>query len=265
MRVVVVLQRLGGARLLACRSCGSLAVCAPHGRALHDVGDALGCDARLHRAPAGVRRVRRAGALRAVREGISSLTTRVAALLGVDAVEVSAATAEVPEGARVVVGTEAVLSRVRHAPLVCFADLDDYLGAPRAHGSLAALRAIGLAGRLVGARGSAAPGSRARPDAPAGPPRGHRRGPRRPAGPRRGRAGDRAPSSRCRRTWRSRALAAPGAAALAESLRADGVEVTEDRGAFLASAGSHRELCDALADVGRGSEPVRVEVDPPGR
>ena len=93
-----------------------------------------------------------------MREGITSLTTRVAALLGVEALEVSAATKEVPDDARVVVGTEAVLTRVRRASLVCFADLDDYLSAPRAHGSLAALRAIGLAGRLVGARGSSAPG-----------------------------------------------------------------------------------------------------------
>jgi hypothetical protein len=61
------------------------------------------------------------------------------------------------------------------------------------------------------------------------------------------------------------ALSGQGAAALAGSLAAVGVAVTEDRGAFLATAGSHRELCDALAEVGRGSEPVRVEVDPPGR
>jgi hypothetical protein len=40
--------------------------------------------------------------------------------------------------------------------------------------------------------------------------------------------------------------------------------VSEDAGAFLAVADSHRALCDALAAVPRGTSPVRVEVDPPG-
>ena len=53
-------------------------------------------------------------------------------------------------------------------------------------------------------------------------------------------------------------------AQLAASLGAHGVGVTEDRGVYLAVADSHRELCDALAAVPRGSESVRVEVDPPG-
>ncbi|HEV3328969.1 MAG TPA: hypothetical protein VGZ33_06180 [Acidimicrobiales bacterium] len=263
VRVVVVLQRLGAARLLACRSCGSLAVCEPHGRALHDVAGGLGCDLGCSEHPR-VCVACGAGALHVVREGISTLTTRVAALLGVEAVEVSAATKEVPQGARVVVGTEAVLSRVRRAQLVCFADLDDYLGAPRAHGSLAALRAVGLAGRLVGARGSSAPGhvlvQTRQPDHPAvnAAVRGD-------------------PSELVADEVRVAAalslpphvalaaLSGPGAAALADALGALGVDVTEERGAFLAVAGSHRELCDALAAVGRGTESVRVEVDPPGR
>jgi len=262
VRVVVVLQRLGGARLLACRSCGSLAVCEAHGLALHAVGDGLGC-AQGCTAHPKLCVACGAPALRAVREGITSLTSRVAALLGVDAVEVSAATAEVPEGARVVVGTEAVLSRVRHAGLVCFADLDDYLCAPRAHGALEALRAIGLAGRLVGPRGGSAPGhvlvQTRQPDhlgvtaAVRGDPSAivaHEQ--------------HVATSLSLPPHVAIAALSGTGAASLAASLAARGVGVTEDRGAFLAVAGSHRELCDALAEAPRGTEPVRVEVDPPG-
>jgi primosomal protein N' (replication factor Y) len=262
VRVVVVLQRLGGVRLLACRRCGSLAVCEAHGLALHDVGDGLGCAQGCTGHPR-VCVACGAPALRAVREGISSLTTRVAALLGVDAVEVSAATAEIPEGARVVVGTEAVLSRVRRAELVCFADLDDYLCAPRAHGGLEALRAIGLAGRLVGARGGAEPGhvlvQTRQPDHAA------------VVAAVRGDPGALVASEQEVAAALSlpphvavAALRGQGAASLAASLLAHGVGVTEDRGAFLAVAASHRELCDALAAVPRPTASVRVEVDPPG-
>lgn len=261
VRVVVVLQRLGGARLLACRSCGSLAVCEAHGRALHDTADGLGCDLGCTGQPR-VCVACGAGTLHAVREGITSLTAKVAALLGVEAVEVSAATARVPEDARVVVGTEAVLTRVRRASLVCFADLDDYLSAPRAHGALDALRAVGLAGRLVGARGASSPGhvlvQTRQPEhlAVVAAVRGD-------------------PTAIVEHEAElARALALPpfvamaalrgrGAAASADSLRARGVTVTEDRGTFLCVAGSHRELCDALSGLDRGTEPLRVEVDPP--
>ena len=260
VRVVVVLQRLGAVRLLACSRCGSLGLCEAHGLALHDADGGLACAQGCTGHPR-VCVACGAPALRAVREGITSLTTRVAALLGVDAVEVSAATAEVPEGARVVVGTEAVLTRVRHAPLVCFADLDDYLSAPRAHGPLGALRAIGLAGRLTGARGGSAPGhvllQTRQPDhlAVAAAVRGD-------------------PSALIAHEAQvAAALSLPphvalcalrgaGAAELAASLAAQGIEVTEDRDRLLCTAASHRALCDALAAASRPSEPVRVEVDP---
>ena len=255
------------ARLLACRSCGSLAVCEPHGRALHDVGGGLGCDLGLRGHPrvcvaCGARRAPRgarghlvahdAGGRPARRRGASRCPPRPP---------------RCREGARVVVGTEAVLSRVRRAPLVCFADLDDYLCAPRAHGALDALRAIGLAGRLVGRAGVRRARPRARPDAPARPPR--RRPPRSAATP---------PALVARRGARRRgALAAAargasprcsgaGAAALAASLASAWAStVTEDRGAFLAVA---RLAPRAVRRARRGrraaSEPVRVEVDPPG-
>ncbi|HLK46127.1 MAG TPA: hypothetical protein VKT18_09055, partial [Acidimicrobiales bacterium] len=94
--VCVVLQRLGAARLLACKACGSLVVCEPHGASLFERDGGLGCARGCADHPklcvaCG------STALRVVREGITTLTRRVSALLGVDAVEVSAATAEVPD------------------------------------------------------------------------------------------------------------------------------------------------------------------------
>ena len=260
VRVVVVLQRLGGTRLMSCRACGALAVCEPHGLALREGEQGYGCAAGCASHP---RLCVRCGAttLRVLREGITTLTKRVAALLGVDAVEVSAATKQVDAGARVVVGTEAVLTRVRHAGMVCFADLDDYLCAPRAHGSLEALRAIGLAGRLVGSRGSNAPGSVVVQTRLATHPAVIAALHGEPAGL----IAAEAASARelglpphvavC-------SLRGAGAAAFAEALSSNEVTVTESGEGFVAVAGSHRELCDALAATPRPAESLRVEVDP---
>jgi primosomal protein N' (replication factor Y) len=261
-KVVVVLQRLGGVRLYACRACGSLAVCDPHRAPLHEVEGGLGC-AQGCRAHPKLCIVCGSTQLAAVREGVSALTKRVQALLGVEAVEVSARSTEVPDSARVLVGTEAVLTRVRRAELVCFADLDDYLMAPRAHAALAALRAIGLAGRLVGARGGTAPGhvllQTRQPEHLAVD------------------AAVRGDPSRivAHEAEVARALSLPphvatcalsgaGAATFGAALAADGVDVHEDGERLVCVAASHRELCDALAATARPAEPVRVEVDPPG-
>jgi primosomal protein N' len=202
------------------------------------------------------------GPLRAVREGISALTKRVSALLQTEVTEVSAATGPVDAAARVLVGTEAVLTRVRRARLVCFADLDDYLGAPRAHSSLDALRAIGMAGRLVGARGSDAPGHvlvqtrqpehRAVVAAVHGTP-----------------AGVIAEEAALARSLSlppsvaTCALRGEGAEQLAASLRAVHLDVRVDREGFVVVAPTHEVLCNALASVERPAAPVRVDVDAP--
>lgn len=260
VRVAVVLQRLGGTRLMSCRACGALAVCEPHGLALREGPHGFGCEAGCAGHP---RLCVACGAttLRVLREGITTLTKRVSALLGVDAVEVSAATKELDADARVVVGTEAVLTRVRHAGVVCFADLDDYLCAPRAHGSLEALRAIGLAGRLVGARGSSAPGSVVVQTRLAAHPAVHA-----------AMRGEPAPLIAAEAAAARElglpphvavcALRGAGAAGFAAALSSTQVTVTESHDGFLAVAGSHRELCDALAATPRPAEPLRVEVDP---
>ena len=70
----------------------------------------------------------------------------------------------------VLVGTEAVLHRVRRAAAVAFFDFDQHLLAPRLGAGEQALALLARAGRLVGGRSSAGAG-RARPD-PAARPRG---------------------------------------------------------------------------------------------
>jgi primosomal protein N' (replication factor Y) len=262
--VVVVLQRLGGVRLYACDACGALALCEPHHEPLAEVtsghlGCALGC--REH---PRVCVTCGKGPLRAVREGVAALAKRVAALLQTNVAEVSATTKSLDESARVLVGTEAVLLRARHARLVCFADLDDYLGAPRAHAGLDALRAIGLAGRLVGARGSDTPGhvlvQTRQPHHPCVEAAVH--------GQPEGVIAHEAQLARelglpphvalC-------ALRGAGAGELAAVLRGARLEVREDDGDYVVAAPTHRELCDALAAAPRPGGAVRVEVDPPGR
>jgi len=262
VRVAVVLQRLGAARLLACRRCGALAICEPHRLALREGDGGLACDD-------GCRQLARlciscgATKLVALREGIATLAKRVSALLGEPVAEVSAASSQIDTGSRIVVGTEAVLSRVRRAPVVCFAELDDYLCAPRAHGALEALRAVGLAGRLTGARGSSAPGLvvvqtrlAAHPAvacAVNGDPSGVIT-----------QEADRAAALSLPPHVAQCALSGEAAAEFATALGAAGLVVHDDTDRYLVEADDHTTLCDALAATPRPSGRLRVEVDPAG-
>ncbi|MDE3064661.1 MAG: hypothetical protein KGJ36_03205 [Acidobacteriota bacterium] len=149
--LVVVLQRLGTGRLLACRRCGELARCATCHQAEREVDGLLACeDAHESRE----RFCRSCGAtnLRRVGPGVTTLARDVAAQLGRPVTEVTAATAPEAPLERVVVGTEAVFTRVRRAGVVVMADLDQYLLAPRAAARRQAVVAVGKAGRLVGSR-----------------------------------------------------------------------------------------------------------------
>jgi primosomal protein N' (replication factor Y) len=260
VRVAVVLQRLGGARLLACRACGALATCEPHGLALREGAAGLGCPAGCDAVP---KVCRSCGSLRlvAVREGVSALAKRVAALLATEVTEVTATSGDIPADARVVVGTEAVLARVRSAEVVCFADLDDYLCAPRSHAALDALRAIGLAGRLVGARGAMAPGTVVVQT-------------RLPTHPVVDAAVRGEPTAVLDAEVAAAAslglpphvatcaITGAGAADFAAAVSTNGVEVTRDGERFIAVAATHAVLCDALASAPRPDERVRVDVDP---
>ncbi len=148
--VVVILQRLGTGRLLACARCGELARCAICHQAEGDVEGGIAC-AESHEVREPYCRACGATKLKRVRSGVTTLARDVANQLARAVSEVTrAASPEVLE--RVVVGTEAVFSRVRRCSLVVYVDFDQYLLAPHASARRAAISAVGRAGRLVGGR-----------------------------------------------------------------------------------------------------------------
>jgi primosomal protein N' (replication factor Y) len=173
--VVCVLNRTGRARLLACMTCSTLARCGVCDAAVHlvsaddgvdDEADALGCG--------------RCGTVRPMvclecgghrfknlRLGVSRAREELEALAGRPVAEITAATpADDLESqvARVVVGTEAALHRIRWADAVAFLDFDQELLALRYRAAEEAMALLVRAGRLVQrtAARSDAPGSRSR-------------------------------------------------------------------------------------------------------
>ncbi len=155
--LVCVYNRTGGARLLACRHCGELARCDRCGAATqHPRGEeVLRCPRCGESRPivcASCGRLR----MKTLRVGVSRLREELSALLGTEVGEVAGAIATgsdpVPD-ASVLVGTEAVLHRVRRAASVAFLDIDLHLLAPRLSASEETLALIVRAGRLVGGRG----------------------------------------------------------------------------------------------------------------
>jgi primosomal protein N' len=149
--VVVILQRLGTGRLLACAKCGELARCAQCLQAEEEVGDMLACAAR-HELRARFCRHCGSTNLRRVRSGVTTLARDVAAQLQRPVSEVTASLDANAQLERVVVGTEATWQRVRRAGVVIFADFDQYLLAPRESARRTAVNAVGKAARLVGSR-----------------------------------------------------------------------------------------------------------------
>ncbi|MGC2484650.1 MAG: hypothetical protein WA359_00190 [Acidimicrobiales bacterium] len=148
--VVVILQRLGTGRLLACARCGELARCEQCQQAEEEVGDQLAC-AERHEVRGRFCRHCGSTKLRGVRSGVTTLARDVAAQLSQAVSEVTAASRVAPV-ARVVVGTEATWQHVRRCGVVIFADFDQYLLAPRESARRSAISAVGKAGRLVGSR-----------------------------------------------------------------------------------------------------------------
>jgi len=149
--LVVIHQRLGTGRLLACRSCGELARCATCHQAESEVDGRLTC-AEGHESRAVFCRHCGSTGLRRLRVGVSTLARDVAAQVGRAVSEVTAASEDTANLERVVVGTEAVWQRVRRAGAVVFVDVDQYLLAPRDAARRSAITAVGKAGRLVGSR-----------------------------------------------------------------------------------------------------------------
>ncbi|HXQ19123.1 MAG TPA: hypothetical protein VN781_05790 [Acidimicrobiales bacterium] len=257
-RLVIVLNRTGRARLLACRTCGELARCTTCGRATERVGDEYICRRCGARRP--VVCVACGGtAPKVLRPGVSGLRDEVAALLGTEVGEVSGPEVQPVPDAPVLVGTQAVLHRVRRAAAVAFVDFDQHLLAPRLGAGDEALALLARAGRLVGGRqarrGSVLvqtrlPEHEVLAAAVSGDP-GLLSGPelalRRELG---------LPPAGALAT-----LQGPGAAALANSLGALAASELAP-GRWLVRALEHRTLCEALAAAEWPKERVDVVVDP---
>jgi primosomal protein N' (replication factor Y) len=150
-RLLVVLNRTGRARLLACKACGELARCVACGGAVERVGDEYACRRCGARRPV-VCVACGSTAPKVLRPGVSGLADEVAALLKVAVGEVAGPETEPVPDAPVLVGTQAVLHRVRRAAAVAFVDFDQHLLAPRLGAGDEALALLARAGRLVGGR-----------------------------------------------------------------------------------------------------------------
>jgi primosomal protein N' (replication factor Y) len=284
--LVCVYNRTGGARLLACRHCGELARCARCGAAAaqprgEEVLHCPRCDESRPVVCAACGRLR----MKTLRAGVSRLREELAALLGVEVGEVAGPRAAGPDApvpdAPVLIGTEAVLHRVRRAAAVAFLDIDLHLLAPRLSATEDTLALFVRAARLVGARSTGAPWARMQaqtrvPDHPLlqavtlGEPTAvlaEEAAIRRSSGlpPFSALAvvsGALAPmyAESLRREAEGKVGAAMGAAT-ASGADLSVSPIGDDR--FLLRAGTHEPLCDLLAGTprppGRG---LRVELDP---
>lgn len=256
---VVVYNRRGRGRLFACARCGELARCERCGHSVAESGERLACGTCATERP----RVCAAcghGRLKVLRYGVSRVREELEALVGMAVGEVSGPDGPVPD-TPVVVGTEAVLHRLRRASVVAFLDFDLHLLAPRLAAGEQALGLLARAGRLVGGRAS--PGSGVvyvqtrLPDhevlaaATAGDPTRFS-----------------APELEVRRELglppfsALAELSGPGAAEYVAALGLQDSALSADR--FLVRAPDHQALCDRLAAVERPRERVRVLVDPIG-
>jgi primosomal protein N' (replication factor Y) len=251
--LVCVLNRTGRGRLLACAACGELARCERCGRPVAQVSETLGCRGCGTQRPV-VCSACGATRFKVLRQGVSQVRDELEALLGVTVGEVAGPRQPLPD-APVLVGTEAVLHRVRRAAAVVFLDFDQHLLAPRFTAAEEALALLARAGRLVGGR--AQPG--------AGPVLVQTRLPHHEVLSA-AVAGD---PGRLDELALRRELDLPPFAVLAlasgpaagEYCRPLGGMALGD-GRWLVRAVDHRTLCDALAAAPRPVGGLRVTVDP---
>ena len=150
--VACILNRTGRAKLLACRRCGDLARCSACDAAVGLGDDELVCP-RCSAARPTICVGCGATAMKRLRPGTAQLAEELSGLLGVPTAEVTATTSPAElVGVRAVVGTEAIIHRIRRSRLVAFLDLDSQLLASRPGAELSTLAMIGRAGRMVGGR-----------------------------------------------------------------------------------------------------------------
>ena len=150
--IACVVGAKGGARLLACASCGVLQLCSC-GTALHrDANGALTC-ARCQKTFGTV--CVRCGrtTLKILRGGSAHFRRELAQSIGREVLEITSDTSEDWVLGRVFVGTEAVLRRVAAVDAVVFVDVDGDLAAPRTGAVRDVLARVALAARMVGRGG----------------------------------------------------------------------------------------------------------------
>jgi primosomal protein N' (replication factor Y) len=269
--LVCFYDRTGRARLLACAHCGELAQCTTCGAAVAQHGSGLRCPRCGSERPlvcAACGRLR----MKTLRAGVTRLREEVSALLGVEVAEVSgpasAAGGDAVPVAPVLIGTEAVLHRIRRAAAVAFLDIDLHLLAPRLSATDETLGLVVRASRLVGPRHAGPASARVLiqtrvPDHPV------------LVAVARGEPGAVAAGEESMRRSAGlppfsalAALSGPLAAGYVDALRqaVAGSTVTFSElgdGRYLVQAADHETLCDLLGGVprpaGRG---LRVAVDP---
>jgi primosomal protein N' (replication factor Y) len=153
-RIVCVLNRLGRSRLLACTACGQTAECDACGAAVSQPATApvlrcaqCGTERPVVCAACG------GGRFKNLRVGVTRAREELEALAGEPVVEVTATEGD-PAGARIAIGTEAVLHRLPAASVACvaFLDLDQELLAPRFRAAEQALSQLARAARALGDR-----------------------------------------------------------------------------------------------------------------
>jgi primosomal protein N' (replication factor Y) len=260
-RVVCVLNRKGRSRLLACASCGELVRTEDGAHLMVETGGALVSPVTGERRPL-VCAVCSGAALRRLRLGVDRVRDELEALLREPVCEITGDAVVGDPGARVVVGTEAVLHRAGRADLVAFLDFDQELLAPRYRAAEQAMALLVRAARLAGPRSGGGrvlvqtrtPSHRVLDAAVRADP---------------GRLA--AAEEVVRRALgfpphgALAELSGPGAAELADRLAGgSGLTVLGPRhGRFLVRAPDPAHLADALAATSRPPARVRVAVDPP--
>jgi primosomal protein N' (replication factor Y) len=137
-------------------ACGETASCARCGAAVSQPGDVavLRCSACGQERPV-VCAACGNGRFRNLRMGVTRAREELEALVGEPVAEVTSASGD-PGDARVVVGTEAVLHRLRarSVAVLAFLDLDQELLAPRYRAGEQTLALLARAARAVGGRGA---------------------------------------------------------------------------------------------------------------
>ncbi len=262
-RVVLVLNRVGRAKLLACVACGDLCRCEHCEGAMAMFSDTsvLVCQRCKQERPPLCGSCG-AGKLKNVRVGVTRAREELEALALRPVGEMTATSEAPPDHVRVIVGTEAVLHRLGVADAVVFLDFDGELLAPRYRASEQALHLVVLAARMTGGKGedgrifvqTRQPNHAVLQAALLADP---------------SRLLDAQASLRALLGFApSRAVAAvsgPGAKEVADAVRAREPGVTvqgPDGGPYLLRAPNQAMLCGVLATVDKPVDRVRVEIDP---